>query len=255
MSQLAINVVGDELEEAADFCRSEDLGLEVTHFAFTDNLDRDLRESIERHKRVVTGIKPLISHAPFLDLITTSRDKEIINICRRRHSEALHASFEIGAQFYIAHTNFNQLIKEGLYRKMFAERTLDFWLPLVDEAAERNVIITLENIWDPYPDIQAEIVTKANHPNLRVSFDNGHALVFSDIPAQKWIETFGSMLVHCHLHDNSGESDEHKPIGDGKENWPDLIAALRQRSPGAIMVAESDSLKNNKISIERLRKM
>jgi sugar phosphate isomerase/epimerase len=188
-------------------------------------------------------------------LITTSRDKEIIKICRKRHLAALHASFEIGAQFYIAHTNFNQLIKEGLYRKRFAERTLNFWLPLVDEAAGRNVIITLENIWDPYPDIQSEIATNANHPNLRISFDNGHALVFSNVPANKWIRTFGSMLVHCHLHDNSGESDEHKPIGDGKENWADLNAAMRKHSPDAIMVAESDSLKNNKMSIERLRKM
>ncbi|HDS01917.1 MAG TPA: hypothetical protein ENO22_01695 [candidate division Zixibacteria bacterium] len=49
------------------------------------------------------------------------------------------------------------------------------------------------------------------------------------------------------------KSNEHKPIGDGKENWPDLIAALRQHSPGAIIVAESDSLKNNKISLERLK--
>jgi len=60
-------------------------------------------------------------------------------------------------------------------------------------------------------------------------------------------------LLHCHFHDNSGEADEHKAVGDRKENWPELLNAVRSRSPDAILVAESDRLDRNRISIEKLR--
>ncbi len=63
----------------------------------------------------------------------------------------------------------------------------------------------------------ADIVFKANHPHLKTPFDNGHALVFSQIPAKGWIEHLGLSLFHYHLHDNSGEIDEHEVIGTGRE--------------------------------------
>jgi len=47
--------------------------------------------------------------------------------------------------------------------------------------------------------------------------------------------------------------DEHKPVGNGKENWEPFLAALERYSPNAILVAESDQLERNKASVERLR--
>ena len=104
----------------------------------------------------------------------------------------------LGHHYYIVHTNYNPLIREPSFTKNWIKRTLDFWLPFADQAAENNITICMENIWDPGPDIQAEIVSKANHPNLRVSFDNGHALVFSDIPAKTWIETVSYTHLRAH---------------------------------------------------------
>ena len=253
MNSLAINAVGDELEASAKFCSLESIGIEVTDFAFPKNLDGELNEIIDRHIEAVTGISPVISHGPFFDLNVISPDPAIVEICRKRHLVSLGAAHRIGASIYVAHTNYNPNIKNPWYRKKFVPRTIDFWLPFADMAGRLNMKICLENLWEPGPEMQAEIIVKADHPNLRASFDNGHALIFSEIPAKRWIEILGRSLLHCHLHDNGGEVDEHKSIGDGKENWPELLNAIDTWSPEAIIVAESDRLDRNKISIERLR--
>jgi sugar phosphate isomerase/epimerase len=253
MNKLAINTLGAELEESAAYCRAEGLGIEITDFAFPENLDCDPAPIISRHIKAVAGITPLIFHGPCFDLIVTSLDPEIIEVSRMRHTSALTAAKAIGATYYIAHTNYNPLIRNPSYQNNWCSRSLDFWLPFADEAGKHNIIICLENLWEPVPDIQAELISAANHPNLRASFDNGHALVFSKIPASGWFATLGPLLAHCHLHDNSGEFDEHKSIGDGKENWKELVAAIAKYSPQAILVAESGILHSNKQSIGRLK--
>ncbi len=252
MHQLAINTIGDELEMSAAYCRSLHIGIEVTDFAFPLILDEDLAARLTRHMKAVNGIIPLISHGPFFDLVATSQDPAIVEVARRRHKASLWAAQEIGASYYIAHTNFTPLIKNPSYRDNWTKRMLNFWLPFADEAGKNNIVICLENIWEPAPDIQAELIAAGNHPHLRASFDNGHALVFSDSSASKWVSTLGSLLAHCHLHDNFGEFDEHRPIGDGKEDWPGLLGALSKHSPRAVLVAESDNLNDNKSSIDKL---
>ena len=114
---------------------------------------------------------------------------------------------------------------------------LDFWLPFADKAGKHSIVICLENLWEPNPDIQADLISSGRHPQLKASFDNGHALVFSNVSADSWVETLGEALAHCHLHDNSGELDEHKSIGEGKEIWQELFDSLEQHSPQAILVA------------------
>lgn len=253
MNKLAINTLGDELEASAAFCKSEGIGIEVTDFAFPHILDEDLTERIVRHQKSVMGIAPLISHGPFFDLAATSLDSAIVAVAKQRHDTALAVTIEIGASFYIAHTNFTPFIRDPSYRKKWNTRMLDFWLPLADAAGKDNIIICLENLWEPVPDIQVELITAGNHPHLQASFDNGHALVFSNISSSEWVETLGPMLAHCHLHDNNGEIDEHKPIGEGLENWDQLTLTIKEHLPQAILVMESDSLIDNKISIDRFK--
>ena len=252
---LAINTVGDELQSSADYCRTEGIGIEITEFAYPWNLDGDLKNLIDTHVRAAEGIKPVATHGPFYELNVVSFDRAIKEVCQKRHKVALDAAKKIGASIYVAHTNFNAMIRQPYYRKKFATRLLDFWLPFADEAAKNNIVIVFENHWEGSPEIQAEIIQKANHPGLKASFDNGHALVFSDVCAADWIKTLGSGLHHCHLHDNFGELDQHNAIGDGKEDWPALIEACQKHAPGATLVVECDRLKENKAGVEKIRKL
>jgi sugar phosphate isomerase/epimerase len=253
MNQLSIHVLGDELEAAAAFSRAEGIGFEVTAFAFPENLDNDLPGQIARHLKATAGITPLSSHGPCFDLVAASPDPAIVAVTRQRHDAALAASSEIGASLYVAHTLFTPLIRDHSYRANFARRMLDFWLPLADQAGKHNMVICLENMWEPEPDIQAEMITAGNHPHLRATFDNGHALIFSEHSSAQWVKTLGPVLGHCHLHDNGGQLDEHKAVGEGIENWEELVRALKKYAPDAILVAESEQLSENQLSITRLR--
>jgi sugar phosphate isomerase/epimerase len=132
---------------------------------------------------------------------------------------------------------------------------LDFWLPFADRAADKDMTICLENLWEPDPADQAELIEAGNHSHLRASFDNGHALVFSRLSSASWVEKLAGKLAHCHLHDNFGEQDEHKPVGEGTEDWKALRSAIARSSPQVILVAESDNLSLNKTTIDRLRNL
>jgi sugar phosphate isomerase/epimerase len=87
-----------------------------------------------------------------------------------------------------------------------------FWLPFADWAGQRNITICLEKLWESDATIQKEVVSISKHPNLKASFDNGHALVFSKAPASDWVNVLADDLAHCHLHDKHGEGDEHAVI-------------------------------------------
>lgn len=252
--KLAINTVGEELQSSAEYCKKERIGIELTDIASPWNLDGDPKSFIEKHIKSIEGITPLVCHGPYFELNVVSFDKAIKNVCRQRHRKALDIAKRIGVGIYVTHTNFNPLIRQPSYRAKFADRFLDFWLSFADEAAKSNIVIVFENHWESHPEIQAEIIRKANHPSLKASFDNGHALIFSNFTAADWIEILGADLHHCHLHDNDGEIDQHNAIGTGKEDWKNLIKALQKYAPNAVLVAESNHLHENKDSIDKLRR-
>jgi sugar phosphate isomerase/epimerase len=251
--QLLLNALEEELAEVAEFARSERLGVEITAFAFPANLTDLDPARVTRHAELLAGISPLVSHGPFLDLIATSRDPEIVAVCQRRHRQSMKVAMDLGARIYVAHTNYTPLIKDKSYRDNFGRRLADFWLPLADEAGRSGMTIALENLWEDAPEIQAAAVKSANHPHLKASFDNGHALVFSRRTGADWVRVLGEGLAHTHLHDNHAEVDEHLPVGHGVEDWPSLVSALAAHTPTALVVAESDRLAPNKESVERLR--
>ncbi len=155
----------------------------------------------------------------------------------------------------MAHLNSIPLIRNRAYRERFARAAAAFWLPFADEVGQHGMTIVLENLWEPDPELHKQVVMHANHPHLKASFDNGHALVISQRPAAEWIEVLGSDLAHCHLHDNDGTYDQHQPIGEGTEDWPALLEALDAHGHNAVVVLESDHLAKNKQSLDALRRL
>lgn len=250
---LAVNALEEELDAAADFCRREAIGLEVTAFAYPSNLDSDYRGRVRRHAAALEGVSPVLCHGPFLDLYPTSPDPKVVGVSRERHERALDAAAALGARIYVAHLNSLPLIRNREYRHRFATAAAGFWSAMADRGSESGTTIVLENLWERGPELQKEVVGQAGHPHLKASFDNGHALVFSSRPAAEWIAGLGEDLHHLHLHDNDGSYDEHKPVGRGTENWPALIDAWRTHAPRATLVMESDRLELNEWSLRAVR--
>lgn len=249
---LAVNVLEEELDAGVAFCRQEDVGVELTAFAYSERLDKQFQDRVERHAKAVDGLSPIILHGPFFDLNVSSPDPAVVRLCADRHEAALSAAIRLGASIYVAHLNFIPLIRNTTYRERFATAAAEFWLPFADKAGAHEITIVLENLWESGPDVQKSVVGEAGHPHLKASFDNGHALVFSDIRAREWIEVLGEDLAHCHLHDNDGTYDHHWAVGDGMEDWPAYFEAIERCDPHPVLVVESDKLDVNTRSLAKV---
>lgn len=250
---LAVNAVEEEIPEAAAFCREEAVGLEVTAFAYPENLDRGFQARLAEHVETLRGVDPVLCHGPFLDLYPASPDPEIVAVARDRHEQALRAAAAMDARVYVAHLNSIPLIRDRAYRERFVKASAGFWSEMADRAGRSATTIVLENMWEREPELQKQVVAEADHPHLKASFDNGHALVFSSRDATEWITVLGDDLAHLHLHDNDGSYDEHRPVGEGTEDWDALVGAWREHAAEAVLVAECDRLEANRRSLAALR--
>ncbi len=105
-------------------------------------------------------------------------------------------------------------------------------LRLAGYAAERGVRLALENLEDAIwllDRVLEEIGEDPEGTNLGICIDTGHAHMSHDAgrePVQNYLERYAGQLVHVHLHDNRGESDEHLVPGGGTIDWPRVLRTL-----------------------------
>jgi len=109
-------------------------------------------------------------------------------------------------------------------------------------AKQRNVIIALENTTGDYasPSALRQFVTDTRLHDLRLCFDVGHAHLWEGVrPA---FDAMRDLVVTTHLHDNSGERDDHLFPYQGTIDWDVALAALStagQELPLTLEVRES----------------
>ena len=84
-------------------------------------------------------------------------------------------------------------------------------------------------------------------------FDIGHWFLFSEVPIDEWLDAMGPYLRHLHLHDNTGKSDAHLPVGEGKIDFPRFFAALAQRSLAPSITLEAHKPRHLRRSSEAVR--
>lgn len=103
---------------------------------------------------------------------------------------------------------------------------------LAEEARDAGVTLAIENRWDNLwmlDRVLDEIGDDPEKSNLGVCIDVGHAHLSKDAgrqPVRAYLERYRAQLVHVHLHDNRGETDDHLLPGKGTIDWPDLFRTL-----------------------------
>lgn len=203
-------------------------------------------------------------HAPYgecYDLACASEGRRENMI--KDHIRALGYAADFGCKTYTLHI--------GAYDSVFFHKPNEKLRPLVIEALEKilpaaekyGIVIAVENAFERSntPDEVMYYVNYFNHPNVGCCFDNGHALIMDTFPGKgayddymtnevwsgkvenftKAFELMAPAMVTCHLHDNSGYSDQHLPPHEGIENWPELAEKLLHNAP-KLMSIQSESL-------------
>jgi sugar phosphate isomerase/epimerase len=188
-------------------------------------------------------------HGVFQDVLIHSSDKKIAELSEERVMSTLKVASELRATKVVFHGNFNPLVKQEYYKKNWVERNSRFWSEVLDRY---NVMILLENTWEPDPDIFRRLLDQINSPLFKICFDIGHANVYSKTPVKEWLASLGNEIPYIHISDNSGEKDQHMEIGKGKINWQEFSKLVEEYAVHPEIVLEFVTLEETKRSLKYL---
>jgi len=105
-------------------------------------------------------------------------------------------------------------------------------------AKQRGVTIALENTAGEYasPSALRQFIADTRLHDLRLCFDVGHAHLWEGV--RPGFDAMRDLVVTTHLHDNSGERDDHLFPGQGSIDWDATMAALATAEQELPMVLE-----------------
>ncbi len=166
------------------------------------------------------NIRPRI-HAPFFDLNPGALDPLIRQATRQRFEQTLDLARDLQAELVILHPGVDKWRYPRL-EKTWLSLALDFFPPLVNQAAEMNCRLAIENIYEESPENLVLLVDGLSSKFFGHCFDIGHWHLFGKRPLAEWLDAIGAQLFHLHLHDNHGRADEHLPVGDGTIDFEPL---------------------------------
>ncbi len=233
----------EDLPALRDFAEAHGLGLELQEFALPEVLDGDWRALLQRYRRALVGFAgPISLHGPFVDLFSGSVDPRIAAVAMERYRQSLEIAAELGAWLVNFHLNYNPLVDEPSYRPRWLERQAAFWSELAIEAQEVGVRIALENMWEPDPFLQVEVIQRVNHFHIGVCLDIGHAYLYSRVPIHAWINILEPVLIYAHLHNTTGVQDRHLPLNQGVIPVEPVLIRLAQCLNRPMLILEMPSL-------------
>jgi len=237
-----------DIRRHCDLARAHGAGLELQVYGYdTDLLDGDWRAVVAQHQALLRDIEGDIAiHGAFLDLSPASTDKRVVALTRERYMLNLDIAAELGARNVVFHTDFIPVVRKPSYRPEWTKRQVAFWEPMIEEAAARGVVIALENMWEPNPDVIGDVLDQVDSPQLSACLDVGHVYLFSDyLPLGAWIERLEHRLVHCHMNNHRGFCDEHLALdlpGGVIDYKRDVLPLLHGLPKQPCLVLEMDEI-------------
>lgn len=130
-----------------------------------------------------------------------------INLHYALFKSSIDVSSILGANPLVVH--FENKSRDSLKEKQFKEYLKKGCL----YAAEKNVLICLENIEVERVEPVVDLISSLNLANLKMTFDTGHAFLASRYYHFDFFEALKSSLPylgHIHLNDNTGKFEESR---------------------------------------------
>ncbi len=168
-------------------------------------------------------------HAPFSDLNLASFNETVLAESKARIKSALKTAAAVGAELATVH--FGRYSPLGLsYPDSAVENNLSSLVEINSFAESLGLNIAFENAPSGFGamcgslDVLKDLVETTG---IKITLDMGHANTWENgLP--EFIQTLDSAIVHTHLHDNSGGSDDHHSLGTGSIDYKMALGALRE---------------------------
>lgn len=194
---------------------------------------------------------PLVScHGVFADLNYSGSDPLVYDATVSRVRQCIETALKFRIHKFVFHSCFHPILRpdDPLYR-IWNKKAAGLFCGL---AEHYGIDIYIENVLDKTPDILVGMMKEANHPNLHVCLDVGHANL-SDCTLAQWMEAIHPYVRYFHLSDNRGRWDDHMALGEGTVDWCSLRELLMKYKIRADFTVEVNGIQNVKTSIEFLQ--
>lgn len=143
----------------------------------------------------------------------------------------IRVSSELGISLLNFHSHSRGMYNKEKAKKQILNNSIKSLKELIKYGKKYNIKIMLENAAEngEITDLKdfKHIIDRV--PGLKVHLDVGHAFLFGGMKnIENFIKVFKNKLVHIHVSDNHGESDEHLPIGKGSINYSRVVKLLKK---------------------------
>ncbi|OUJ18196.1 Sugar phosphate isomerase/epimerase [Methanonatronarchaeum thermophilum] len=195
---------------------------------------------------------PLSVHAPFEGINLASLNDEIWERSIEKTTTAIKGAAKINAKCTTIHPGHLTSVTVH-FRDRAWRRTIRAFRRLADKATEENTSIAIENmpkmehLFCRHPSEIQGFIETVNKPNLKFTFDIGHAHTNNNL--EKFLE-IKNQINHIHIHDNKGDFDSHLPVGEGTANIKQTLKELKNYK--GIYVIEGRNLKEGETSREKM---
>ncbi|MBM7646029.1 sugar phosphate isomerase/epimerase [Scopulibacillus daqui] len=206
-----------------------------------DGVEWDEMDSqIEKMKKVVKNynIKFMV-HPPAWDINLTSENKAIRDTSFEEYKRSILFAHEIEAEHVVIHPGFcfSPIFDKAIARK----RAEEYIGRLCQVAKPLGVKLAIENVGYNGTSIftEDEFAAFLDETDDIAGYliDTGHAHLNQwNIP--EMIRCTNSRLFGVHIHDNSGDRDDHLPIGEGTLDWRPIFNELENVNPNCQLILE-----------------
>ena len=194
-------------------------------------------------------------HAPFADVNIASPSKLMLRAAFKRLEKSIINASALDAQVWVFHPG----IKTGIsifYPGMDWLQNLKSARLLSKIAGDHGLRIAIENVPEPYPFVMKNVddftrFYEEVNEDVGLALDVGHANLNGQI--ELFLKTFSDKIVHMHVSDNAGESDQHLGIGYGKIYWKKFAETLKEIAYDKTIIVES--MEHVEESLQRLRQL
>ncbi len=169
----------------------------------------------------------LTLHLPFSDLNLASLNHPIWKETIRQMSKCLERASDF-VELAVVHPGHMSPLGMQL-PEMAWRQNIEGIRAICDAAADLGIKIGVENmvnmqfILGKQPGEILGMIESLERENAGLTLDVGHANTNGNIDG--FLSDL-SKVIHIHLHDNMGKSDEHLPLGKGNVNWKKVVRKL-----------------------------
>jgi len=221
-----------------------------------DAKEKDLHEIAEAFGKAGLSIT---QHGPYVDLNPASPDEDTRLLTVKRYRHAFRAAAILRPKIIVLHPGYSEKKFKGDIGAWLAQG-LKTWPEFIKEAQRLNVTIAAENVFDKDPTALKTLVETVGSRFFKVCLDTGHINAFADAdmegypPFEEWVKAFGPDIAEVHLHDNSGNADEHLPLGEGSIDFNRFFTLLKDYAKDPVYTIEPHGEEELKRAVVAIRK-